>query len=62
METTKKEVWYWYWGINQNDLTKHSPKLKFRNFNRMKEYSSIHSHKHKWIGEGYWSNYEKIEE
>lgn len=56
-----KTYWIWYWGINQNDLTIHSKPKKFTDFNKMKIYSGKHSSKHKWIGIGYWSNYEKVE-
>ncbi len=52
--------WLWYWGIDQNDLTIHSPKRKFKSFNRMKTYSSKHSFTHKWIGAGYWSTYDRV--
>lgn len=54
-----KVYWLWYWGVNQNDLTKHSKPKKFIDFNKMKTYSSKHSKSHQWIGEGYWSNYKK---
>ena len=54
-----KTYWLWYWGIDQRDLMKHSKPKEFTDFNKMKMYSSNHSAKHQWIGEGYWSNYEK---
>lgn len=57
----KKNYWLWWWGVDQNDTTKHSPKKKFTDFDKMKEYSSSHSYKHRWVGNSYWSNYEKIE-
>lgn len=57
----KQTYWLWYWGIDQNDLNKHSPKKKFTDFGKMKTYSAKHDFKHQWIGEGYWSNYDKIE-
>ena len=56
----KKKYWLWYWGVNQNDTSIHSKKKKFKNFDKMKTYSSKHSEKHQWIGVDYWSNYEKI--
>jgi hypothetical protein len=56
-----KTYWLWYWGVNQNDVSVHSPKKKFTDFDKMKTYSAKHSCKHKWIGKGYWSNYEKLE-
>jgi hypothetical protein len=57
----KKEYWLWYWGISQTDTTIHSKKKRFTDFNKMKVYSSKHSKKHQWIGNNYWSNYDKIE-
>lgn len=57
----EKIYWLWWWGINQKRLKIHSPKKKFTDFDKMKEYSAKHSFQHQWIGPGYWSNYEKIE-
>jgi hypothetical protein len=56
----KKPYWLWWWGISQEKLDIHSPNKKFTDFNKMKTYSANHSKKHKWIGDGYWSNYEKV--
>lgn len=56
-----KEIWYWYWGFDQSNIQIHSEKLVFTEFNKMKEYSTQHSYEHKWIGNGYWSNYDKVE-
>ena len=56
----KKEYWLWYWGVDQEDLTKHSKPKKFYYFDKMKTYSANHSYKHKWIGSDYWSDYERI--
>lgn len=55
----KETYWLWYWGVIQSDLTIHSPKKKFTDFDKMKEYSAKHSLKYKWIGNDYWSNYIK---
>lgn len=55
-----KTHWLWYWGFNQKDLSVHSEKKKFTDFNKMKNYSSKHSFEHQWV-KGYWSNYEKVE-
>jgi hypothetical protein len=57
METS---YWLWWWGENQEDLKIHSKKKKFTDFEKMKVYSSRHSKNHQWIGQKYWSNYEKI--
>jgi hypothetical protein len=57
----QKTHWLWWWGINHKRPNIHSRKKKFTDFDKMKEYSSKHSYNHKWIGPGYWSNYEKIE-
>lgn len=59
--TKPKAYWLWFWGVNQNDLQKRSPQKKFKDFDKMKTYSAKHSHKHKWIGKDYWSNYKKID-
>lgn len=59
MKTINKKYWLWYWG--QTDVSRHSPKKKFTDFNKMKGYSARHSAKHKWIGRSYWSQYDKIE-
>lgn len=56
-----KTYWIWYWGVDQKDLTRHSKPKKFTDFHRMKKYSANHSKNHQWIGEGYWSSYEKVE-
>lgn len=56
----KEEYWLWYWGVNQKKLKVHSKPKKFMDFNKMKNYSANHSAKHKWIGKGYWSIYDKI--
>lgn len=48
-------------GVNQNNLDVHSPKKKFTDFDKMKTHSANHSDKHRWIGEDYWSDYEKID-
>jgi len=57
----KKPYWLWYWGVHQKDLKKHSPKKKFTDFDKMKEYSAKHSAEYQWVGRGYWSDYDKIE-
>lgn len=53
--------WYWYWGFNQDELQIHSPKLKFTDFDKMKEHSATHSSDYKWIGSGYWSSYDTVD-
>lgn len=50
--------WLWYWGWDQNDLTKHSVKLSFTDFDEMKEFSSKHSFVSQHLKPNYWSNYE----
>jgi hypothetical protein len=57
----KPIYWEWYWGFSQDNLDLHSPKKKFTDFDKMKEYSSKHSYKHRWIGSGYWSDYDRID-
>ena len=54
--------WLWWWGVDQNDTTKHSPKIRYSSFETMKLQSAKHSSEHQWVGEGYWSDYEKITE
>lgn len=54
--------WLWYWGHDQNDVTRHSPKIKFTDFDKMKTFSAKHGAEHSWMKPNYWSNYEKIEE
>lgn len=56
----KTKYWLWYWGFSQDDLTIHSPKKKFFDFDKMKDYSANHSAKHQWIS-GYWSDYDQSE-
>jgi len=53
--------WLWYWGWNQNDLTKHSNKIKFYDFDEMKEFSAKHSYSCQHLKPNYWSNYEYID-
>jgi hypothetical protein len=57
----EKAYWLWFWGVNQNDTNIHSKKKKFTDYDKMKTYSAKHSHKFKWIGKDYWSDYEKID-
>lgn len=54
--------WLWYWGVDQNNTSRHSPPTRFSNFEGMKTYSAQHGATHHWIGPDYWSNYEKITE
>jgi hypothetical protein len=56
-----KVTWVWYWGIDQDNLTKRSADHVFTDFDKMKEHSAKHSFEHQWIGDGYWSNYDKVE-
>ncbi len=56
----KKTYWLWCWGHNSNRTHLHSPEKKFTDFEKMKEYSAKHSYEHKWVGDTYWSDYEKI--
>jgi len=53
--------WVWHWGIDQNNIQIHSADHVFSDFNEMKEFSSQHSFEHQWIGDGYWSDYDKVE-
>lgn len=55
-------TWLWWWGVDQNDTSKHSPKIKYSSFETMKLKSAKHSADYQWVGEGYWSNYEKVTE
>jgi len=55
------KYWLWWWGVEQDNTDKHSPKKKFTDFNKMKDYSAKHSYNHQFLKPGYWSNYEKIE-
>ncbi len=58
----EKTYWLWFWGVDQNDLQKHSKQKKFKDFDKMKTYSAKHSKKHEWIGRDfYWSDYIKID-
>ena len=50
--------WLWYWGWDQDDLTQHSTKLRFDDFNEMKTFSSKHSFVSQHLKPNYWSNYE----
>jgi hypothetical protein len=53
--------WEWYWGTDQNDLTKHSEKIKFTDFDRMKNFSAKHSYSCEHLKPNYWSSYDVIE-
>lgn len=53
--------WLWYWGWDQNDLTQHSVKIKFTDFNEMKTFSSRHSFVCQHLKPNYWSKYEYID-
>lgn len=53
--------WEWYWGTDLNDLTKHSEKIKFTDFNEMKDFSAMHSYSCKHLKPNYWSSYDVIE-
>jgi len=53
--------WEWYWGTDLNDLTKHSEKIKFTDFNEMKNFSAKHSYSCEHLKPNYWSSYDVIE-
>ena len=53
--------WEWYWGTDLKDLTKHSEKLKFTDFDEMKDFSAMHSYSCKDLKPNYWSSYDVIE-
>ena len=57
----KKVYWEWYWGFNDNKPNVHSKKKKFTDFDEMKDHSSKHSAEYKWVGDGYWSDYDRID-
>lgn len=53
--------WEWYWGTDLNDLSKHSEKIKFTDFNQMQNFSAKHSYSCKHLKPNYWSVYDVIE-
>jgi hypothetical protein len=53
-------IWEWWWGDSNSKFE--SNKMMFEDFDEMKTFSAKHAYVTKtYIGDGYYSNYEKIE-
>ena len=53
--------WEWYWGTDLNDLNEHSEKIKFTDFDKMKDFSAKHAYSCKHLKPNYWACYDVVQ-